>query len=36
MAVAQAKAQLTNSFVAVNKALGLGWAPVAGGEQPGG
>lgn len=36
MAVAQAKAQLTNSFVAVNKALGLGWTPVAGGEQPGG
>ncbi|MDF2604667.1 efflux transporter outer membrane subunit [Sphingomonas sp.] len=36
MAVAQAKAQLTNSFVAVNKALGLGWTPVAGGEQPDG
>lgn len=27
IAVAQGKAQLTNSFVAVNKALGLGWTP---------
>ncbi len=28
IAVAQGKAQLTNSFIAVNKALGLGWTPV--------
>ena len=29
IAVAQAKAQLTNSYVAVQKALGLGWADPA-------
>lgn len=32
IAVAQAKAQLTDSYIAVQKALGLGWAPVTAGS----
>lgn len=36
IAVAQARAQLTNSYIAVNKALGLGWTPAAAARDPGG
>ncbi|SEM71224.1 efflux transporter, outer membrane factor (OMF) lipoprotein, NodT family [Sphingomonas gellani] len=35
MSVAQARAQLTNSYIAVQKALGLGWTEPAAGQTPG-